>query len=472
MWAAAASALLALLAACGGGTTSGGGTTPPPAQGSSAPVSITIGDAPPPGITVISFEVTLTGATLNPPGGSGVSLVTSPIQIELKRLETETAFLSTVNVPAGTYNSITLSFANVELTIKNDTGAAFSFAGVNCASGAVCEFKPGAPGSVTYSGSPFPLTIQANAGTGLLVDVNLQNILSTPLGVNLQAANGVTVLQLPTPGMPTGQLDDIEDLCGVVQSKDTANNQFTLQTSRGLLTIRVDSNTQFEGFDDISLPNTFASLAAGQIVEADLRLLALGTLFAAKVELEDQNANEQEVEGVIVGVTSATQFQMVVMHECPDVAGLETGNVATVTLQQGARFRVAQDGMMIPSGLRNAFEGASDTSELLAGQQVHVRRRPGSSGTSINTDRVTLKRSRLSASVLSVIPPNFTVNGLSSLFTSAGINQIQVQTIQQTAFQGVSGAASLQTGDNVSLRGLLFRSVPDPILIAKKVRKR
>jgi hypothetical protein len=108
----------------------------------------------------------------------------------------------------------------------------------------------------------------------------------------------------------------------------------------------------------------------------------------------------------------------------------------------------------------------------MVGQQVHIRRRPGSSGTSVTTDRVRLKRSRFSALVNQVTPPNFAVNSLSGLFTSAGITQIQVQTIQQTAFQGVQNVSGLASGDRVSLRGHLFKSTPDPILVAKKVQKR
>src|SRR5712692_9991968 len=102
-----------------------------------AAVSVTITDTPPAGVTLLSFEVNVTGAMLNPGsvdllGGKG------PTQIEVKQLETESAFLSTATVPAGTFTSLTLTFANPELTFKNDTGAALA----GCAAGAVCEIKP------------------------------------------------------------------------------------------------------------------------------------------------------------------------------------------------------------------------------------------------------------------------------------------------------------------------------------------
>jgi predicted component of type VI protein secretion system len=80
---------------------------PPPPPGSST-VTVTVTDTPPAGVTLLSFEILVTGATLNP---GNVQLVTSPLKIEVKKLETESAFLATVNVPAGNYQSITVALA-------------------------------------------------------------------------------------------------------------------------------------------------------------------------------------------------------------------------------------------------------------------------------------------------------------------------------------------------------------------------
>src|SRR5690349_22264050 len=72
----------------------GGSYTAPPAAGpQTAMVNVSMTDAPPAGITVISFEVSLTGATLNP-GNVDLLGAKAPIRIEVKKLETENAFLS------------------------------------------------------------------------------------------------------------------------------------------------------------------------------------------------------------------------------------------------------------------------------------------------------------------------------------------------------------------------------------------
>src|SRR5947209_17997 len=62
----------------------------------SAAVTVTIRDTPPAGVTVLSLEVTVNGAILNP---GSYPLLTTPTRIEVKQLETDSAFLSTAAVP-------------------------------------------------------------------------------------------------------------------------------------------------------------------------------------------------------------------------------------------------------------------------------------------------------------------------------------------------------------------------------------
>jgi hypothetical protein len=115
---------------------------------------------------------------------------------------------------------------------------------------------------------------------------------------------------------------------------------------------------------------------------------------------------------------------------------------------------------------------------LLPGQTVQVRKRavtggPAPAAITITTDRVRLRDTRFTATVSGApIGNNFNVGGLPGLFTAAGIIQIQVQTSSQTNFENVNGVSGLADGTSVSLRGLLFKTTPSPMLIADKVRKR
>ncbi len=415
---------------------------------------------PPANVTVLSFQVTITGAVLNP---GNVSLVSAPITIEITRLQTENAFLSTLNVPAGTYNSITITFANPVLTFKNDTAGMIA----NCPNTTpnnVCEIKLGVAGSVMFSGAPFPVTVTANTPAGLLVDLSLNNVISGTVGIDFNAAGGVTVTQLPSVQL-TGQLAEIDDVTGQVTSKDAANNQFTLQTSQGPLTIKVDSNTVFQDFGSVCSSNNFACVAVNQIVEVDAILQGGGALLARHVEFKDNDVSEAEVEGVIFS-SGATPFRMVALDGVPNVTGLNVGDVVTVNVGSSTTFSVDNEGLATSSFLSSA--------DLLVGQEVQVKLLSTSSGTTANADRVRLRMSRFTATVAGAPSgSSFTVNNLPGLFTSAGINQIQVQTSTQTEFEGVAGVTGLAASNTVSLRGLLFKQISGiPILVAEKIRKR
>ncbi len=435
---------------------------------------MTVGDAPPANVSILSFEVTVVSAVLQP---GNVSLVTTPLKIEIKQLEVESAFLSTINVPAGAYSSIVVTLQNPEVTFKNDTGATLP-SPLNCAADAVCEFKPVISTAVTYSGAPFPLNVVANSPIGLLVDVNLANILNGSLAVDFAAAGGVLVSQLPAQ-QGTGQLEDMDDISGKVTAKDTANSQFTLQTSLGDLTIKVDSSTTFEDFDELSTPCTanpqnFTCVLVGQLVEVDVGLVAGGTLLAKKVEAEDDAQDAEDLEGIITGNISPTGFDMVLLHEFPDINGVNVGNAVHVNLV-GVSFRVDAENFSI-SGL--SFASASD---LMVGQRVEIKRQGNvTAGTppTIDSSRVTLKKTSLTARVKQKLAngTDFLVDNLPSLFTSASptaITQIEVRTSSQTNFNKVANVAALNVGDTVSVSGLLFKqAVGDPALVAKKVRKR
>jgi uncharacterized protein DUF5666/uncharacterized protein DUF4382 len=458
-----------LLAGCGGSYSAPVINPGPGAQ--MAQVSVSLTDAPPAGVTVFTFEVTVTGATLNP-GGVDVLAGKGPQRIEVKKLETEHAFLSTANIAAGNYTSLNLTFSNPELSFRNDTGAMLA----GCAPGTVCEIKPSGTLSATVNGLFYSTS---GSQTGILVDLNLANLITPSLGVDFSTASAVTATQQTKDSQ--GNMEDLDDLNGIVATP--SSSQFTLQTvDMGNITIAIDSNTQFDGFNTCTAANA-TCIQSGQSVEVDLMLLAGGTFLAKKVELQDdaQGAADDELDGVISKIDGPAQFELVVIDELRSVANVSVGDPVTIMLTTtggGTSFQVDTNGLNVPATLQQGFEGATDTSQLLPGQTVQVRKRamtggPAPAAITITTDRVRLRDTRLTATV-SGAPSgsSFNVGGLPSLFTSAGISQIQVQTSSQTNFDNVAGVSGLADGSTVSLRGLLFKSTSNPVLIADKVRKR
>ena len=91
--------------------------------GGNATVSFTLAAVPfmpPPGTSILSFALTLSSVQLTPSSGSVVNipLNTANYIVDLTRLQSDSAFLGQVlaNVPAATYNKITVGVTSVVVT--------------------------------------------------------------------------------------------------------------------------------------------------------------------------------------------------------------------------------------------------------------------------------------------------------------------------------------------------------------------
>ena len=139
----ASTLLTLLLSGCGGSNTIGTCACPAGPRGA---VSLSMTDDPPAGVSVLFFQVSLTNATLTPTTGSPVSLLSNntPIQIDVTQLQALSAFLNTANVITGTYNGLSLTFANPLLVVYNQSDASL---GSSCAVGSVCQLTPAFDGT-------------------------------------------------------------------------------------------------------------------------------------------------------------------------------------------------------------------------------------------------------------------------------------------------------------------------------------
>ncbi len=458
-------AVLWALAGCGGGSSSTPSPTPTP-QGS-AQVSISLHDMPPAGVTVLSFQAMITGISMQP---GNISLLNSPMTLEITHLQGMSAYMATVSVPAGNYTGMTITLGNAQMTFLNDTGSTMGGSGMmggsSCANGQVCQFTPTMmASSVTISGSPFPMDVQANTPMNLQMDFDLMDSLQSNMGMN------PTMTAMMQQEMPASNMFDvIDDMIGQVASVNTSSNQFTMSFMQGLasMTFAVDSNTTFEDFDSIGKPNSIAGLAQGQLVLVKADLLSAGTLHADKVRFE--TANPQVLDGMVVAISSSTQFDMVVMNEAPAFQGVNVGDVVRMNLQAGTMFDI--DDMDLPvSGM--SFANSSD---MMVGQMVQIE--PTStlvSGTppQLNTDHVRLMKTWVTATVASKIDANtFMLNNLPGMFGSAGMSSMTIDASAQTTFENVSGVAALNVGDSVSVRGPMFMANGTATFVASKVVKR
>jgi hypothetical protein len=431
-----------------------------------APVVLTMTDSPPTNVSILSAEVTLTGATLNP---GNVSLLASPATVELTRLQTDVAFLSKTNVIAGSYTSLVLTFANPMLTIENDTGSAIG----GCVVGAICTIPPTSTANLSTTITLPTLTITANNGTGLQVDVSLNNLLSATLGADFKA--GTTVSQF-TPAGSGAPLVGAEDVIGQVMSLDTTHGTFAFQNSAGLFSLTVDNTSTFLQFpSNLCTTSVFACLRAGQILSVDISIRSDGTTVARNVLFEDADSSDIEVEGMITGTNAGLQqFTTVTLAESALVTGLNIGDIATVhyvTTAPSTPFDVdfthADNAQVSTAGF--VFAAPVD---LAIGQQVLIRRNSSSSATSITADRVRLRSSRITATVQSLPLPNIFLGGVPSIFSGHGVTQIQAQTSPQTIFSENNASiiiTQIPVSGVVSVRGPLFNVSGARTLIASKV---
>ena len=135
---------------------------------------------PPMGVTVLPFEIEVTGAALQPSDSSKqpVSMLSEPEDIELEHLQTESALLASKSVPTGTYNGLVVSFANPKMTIQNQTGMSLTLGGQMCADKQVCEFNPKlnqSSATVQAPAQPFPITLAMNSPIVLKMDFNIDS---------------------------------------------------------------------------------------------------------------------------------------------------------------------------------------------------------------------------------------------------------------------------------------------------------
>lgn len=428
----------------------------------SAQVSVSLHDMPPSGITVVSFQATITGISVQP---GNLSLLNTNMTLEMTQLQGMSAYMGTVSVSAGTYTGMTITLSNPQMTFLNNTGTTMGgmMYGGTCANGQICQLTPTMmASSVAITGSPFPMNVQANTSLNLQMDFDLMDSMQTNLSMN-----PMSMMQQTMPG--SNMFDEIDDVIGQVNSVSTGNNQFTMSFAHGMpsMTLTVDANTTFEDFDSIGKPNSIAGLAQGQIVLVRMGLLAGGTLDADKVRFESVN---QVLDGMIVGVNSGTQFDMVVLKGAPFFQGLNMGDVVRMNLQAGTMFDVDDTDLPVTA---MSFASAS---EMMIGQMVQTEPTsalvPGTPS-QLNTSHVRLMKTWLTAKVASRIDAStFAVNNLPGMFGTAGITAINISTSVQTDFENVSGVGALNVGDTVSIRGPMFIANSTPTMIASKVLKR
>jgi hypothetical protein len=466
LWAFVAIASLCILPGCG--KSQGplvGGTK-------NAQFSLTIHDAAPIGITVLSLQVQVMSATLQP-GNVSVSL---PETIDLALLQSDTTLLSSLQIPAGTYTSLVLDFENPSMIFINNTGGPITpTLNPTCLAGAVCQITPVEfSNPMTLTSAPaFPFQVAQNTEVGLELDLDIANLVQSDFSLNFGNPTALSVSQL-TSVKGSAQIRRLNHTLGTVTK--VGSNSFTLTTPTGvILAIATDNTTNFH-FPSTCLADNFSCIRVNQVLELDISLEGNGTLRATEVDLE-ADVNVVEISGLIVALDTNTppqSFQMLVRQQSPAVTTMLVGMVETVSLGSPTTFSVDNHSFVLPAGL--TFTTAAN---LLVGQEVladvDVILAPS---LVIRTSTLALRRSQVSALVFTaptVGGTSFVLNPLPSIFQTAlptNILQMTVDTTTQTTFEDLTPntIAGVLAGNNISVGGFLFNASGTATIATDQVR--
>ena len=444
-----------VMTGCGGGSSN---SAAPSATANSASMSINVGDAP--NDKIIEFELTVNSITLA--GGTNPVVLSTPTRVEFVHNAGTFEPLSLMNVPAGTYTGATVTVSNPEIVLVDPTTKTITkLEGANAVltSGTV---------NVTFSPS---LTIGTGASV-LNLDLNLANSVTlnstgTSATITPQFTAGTSAVAANNQDEDNGEVDDLR---GKVTS--VSSPKFTIQPPQTAqpVTITTDANTQFK--DGIS---SFSQIAAGMIVSVDAVTQSDGSLLAKKVESETENANGEEVEGVITAVTCASATacpstgnaatQVTITTQKVSAAGTPTattGSTVNIPITAGTRFSVHSGKL---SGTLPAF----DATHIGNAQRIEAdsENEANDDSAHVSGDKIKLNEQALSGTVSSFTATGFTltVDSTSAFASLAGTTTVSVQTSSATEVKNVTPA----NGATVRVRGLLFVNGTSYTLVATRI---
>jgi len=442
-------------------------------------------------ITSYAMNTTITGITLNTSGGSTVSVPLTPLSfpVELNGAQSSSIFLGSFSVPAGTYNSVTVTLGPSEITFSNQSGQPLTDAhGDLCPGSALCGFFFPA-GSFQVQSTPFPIVLSNGQKNSLALRLIGDNAIvnsSGTMSINFSSANAFATVALPRTGTPTGFTDTVENFFGQITA--VSSGSVTVQSADGIsIKAAVNSGTLInDPFAQCPGNNsTTACLAVNQSVAADFGLDASGNATLLQSDLLDSTPVD-EVEGVVIqnNQLASNQFLLVVTRRIvassnSSMTTMQPGDIIVVTLGNSPLFTVdsAELGNSLPPLVSSSFQSSAN---LFVTQTVMIQPSAitgsGSAGTlAATTNQVRLRFTELSGFVPSggLVPPqSFLLNPASpeTIFQVTGhIPQIKAFD-GVTLVDGVANTSNVAETNPVTTRCMLILSGGFPVCYAAKVR--
>ena len=444
-------AIMALSSCSSNGNTS----NPTPQQSASV---FTIGtDAPLP--SVVSCQVMITGITIYN-GTANVPVLSQPQVIDFARLSGLHQLVDLNAVPTGTYTSATVTLSSPVIGFIDTTQNPPTVTTIN---GSLTQSSV----TVTFAN---PFVLQDNDLVGLRMEFDIAKSLATD--VNGQ----ITGVVNPNFDMRMLASDDsnvsIDDFhAGVVGV--SGENSFTVQGPHGRQwMVTADDNTVL---DDPAVP--INSFTTSTIVEISGQLDPVTHGIDAN-EVEVLSNDKFYLGGLLTSIRPpsgpATQADLYVRDELPDITGISDGQIETLSLNGSEQYRIADINIPLTTLLFN-------NSALTAGQVVGIGGKLTTTNgvSTLTVHRVVLRKQGQGGTWV----PGSTVvqSGNAGTFElndtwQAGIllpSPLTVITANDTRFINLSGLSALTGTTALPIRVVGFilinPSTSKPVMVARSV---
>lgn len=314
--------LLIVMSGCNAGSMN---TTPPPPQmgnvfsiGTDAPASLP---------SVVSFQVLITGVTVNNSGGS-LSVLTNPVSMDFAKLDGLHDLIDLDRVPLGTYTSVTITGSTPVIGFLDTTQSPPALNSINATPTTFSVTVPLAK----------PLVVDENDLVGLMIDLDLWQTIQTTNGQVTGTINPTFDVRGLTADDSEAEIDDFR--AGVV-SVDTSSAAFTVQGIHSRQW-NVTTNAQTEWDDGGSL----ADLTTNSIVEISGKIDPVTHgIDADEVEIVSQD--HFFLGGLITFVnpaspSPATQIDVYTRTELPDLSmTAPLGQINPLALNGSEKYYIA-----------------------------------------------------------------------------------------------------------------------------------
>ena len=440
--------LLLFVAACGGGGVSGSTETPTPAP---AAVQFRVGDAP--SDRLVSVEASVAALHLTDSKGNQINILPATRRLEFIHLADTSEPVALLQVPQGTYNTATIDGAGVHVSYLDVDGELHEFQS-DTSDRMVVPISP----AVTIGSATTIVSADLDVASWITIDPvnNTPPVLNNPVFTFNTAPVKTSGGQEPEDGRQ-------EHILGIVTNVSGSSFTVAPGQNRVSLTFKTDSKTEFE---DVA-PDTLANM----IVKVNGVTQADGSLLATYI-CGMENTEGVEVEGLVYW-DYLTAYDLWLIPQDGNGAGLANvpepafGQTLHLSLAD-ASYEVDTDNVDM-TGLTD-YHFMFDWDHVGAGQRIMVKGstgivQPDPDGTDglVTTNKVYLEKQSISGTVdaYSTLENGGAWFNLllsnDSYLTILNSPPVTWVTVWQQPGTELHGITSIKDGDQVRVRGLLFR---------------